>query len=99
MFFVPVEFFVTLLVSYLAVQIFFRTKKYAYGQLVPMFFIPLAPLMVILSSLFLDIPVGDNFRIGGYPWYMITGVALLSVYIFMINLRIVRQRFSEDDSD
>jgi glycerol-3-phosphate acyltransferase PlsY len=99
MFFIPVEFFTALVVSYLSVQLLFRKKKYAYGQLVPMFFIPLAPLFVILFSLFLDIQVGENLQIGGNPWYLITGVACLSVYILIINIRIVRQRLSRDSSE
>jgi len=96
MFFVPAEFFLALLISFSAVRLFLREKKYSVGQLTPMIFVPLAPILVILSSLFIDIKVGSDFMIGSYPWYVITGVIVLSFYIIMINIRIVADRFSKD---
>jgi glycerol-3-phosphate acyltransferase PlsY len=94
MFFVPFEFFSALLVSYIMVTLLFRRKQYPYGQIVPMFFIPLACLFVILSSIFLEFNPGGTFHIGGYPWYLVTGVLVLSLYITLINIRIVSGRFS-----
>jgi hypothetical protein len=95
MFFVPVEFFAALLVSYLLVQSLFSKKKYAFGQLVPMFFIPLAPLFVWLSSLFLNVQISGRISVGGHPWYVIAGVAFLSLYIVSINIRVVLARFQK----
>jgi glycerol-3-phosphate acyltransferase PlsY len=96
MFFIPVEFFCSLLFGYLMVQILFSKKSYAFGQLVPMFFVPAAPVFTLLSSLFLDTRLPGAIRLGGHPWYMIAGVTGLSAYIFLVNLRIVRARFSGD---
>lgn len=92
MFFVPLEFFCVLLISYLLVQSLFSKKKYAFGQLVPMFFVPLAPILVALSSLFLDLKLFNMIQVGGYPWYVTAGVAVLAIYIVIINFRIVRGR-------
>jgi glycerol-3-phosphate acyltransferase PlsY len=98
MFFVPVEFFLALLVSYIAVVLLFRKKQYAYGQIVPMFFVPLAPLFVLLSTLFVQLKLGGTFRVGGHPWYVVAGISLLSLYIVLINIRIVKGRFSGTNS-
>ena len=95
MFFIPIEFFTALLLGFLTVQLFFRGKKYPLGQVTPMVFIPLAPVLVFLSSLSMDIEITDNLRIGGHPWYVITGVIALSVYIIIVNIRIVLGRLSK----
>ncbi|HDR67862.1 MAG TPA: glycerol-3-phosphate acyltransferase [Bacteroidaceae bacterium] len=97
MFFVPAEFFLALLISFSVVRLFLSEKKYSVGQLTPMIFVPLAPVLVILNSLFVEIKVTSDFIIGNYPWYIITGVIVLSLYIFMINIRIVANRFSKDN--
>jgi len=99
MFFIPVEFLLTLLVCFGANRLLFRTRKYSVGQLVPMCFVPLAPLMTLVSALFVRIRITDGLIIGGYPWYLVAGVALLSVYLFIINLNIVRERFSKEGTD
>jgi glycerol-3-phosphate acyltransferase PlsY len=96
MFFIPVEFFLALLVSFLSVQLLFRRKRWAFGQLIPMFFIPLAPLFVVLSSLWLNMDLGGFFQLGGHPWYIILGVALMALYIFIINIRTVKGRLSQN---
>jgi glycerol-3-phosphate acyltransferase PlsY len=94
MFFIPVEFFCALLISYTATVLLFRNKKYAYGQIVPMLFVPMAPLFVLLSSLFVHLQLGGTIRVGGYPWYVVAGIALVSLYIFVINIRTVKGRLS-----
>lgn len=93
MFFIPVEFFTALLISYILVTLMFRKKQYPYGQIVPMFFVPLTILSVILSSLFFEVNPGGILHVGGYPWYVITGVIALSLYLTLINIRIVSGRF------
>lgn len=95
MFFIPVEFFVSLLLAFLTVQLLFRKKEYSVGQLTPMLFIPLAVLLVILSSLFLDTTLFSALKTGGHPWYVVTGVICLSAYIFLVNRRVVQSRLSE----
>jgi len=92
LFFVPVEFLATLIVSFLIVLKFYRKKKYSYGQITPMFFVAITPFFVLLSNLFFDKNPDTFICPGGHPWYVITGVASLSVYISMINLRIIRRR-------
>jgi len=99
MFFIPVEFTASLLVSFFAVVLFFRKEKYAYGQVIPILFVILAPVFTVLSNLFLDIHLGENLQIGGHPWYVVAGVIILSAYIALINMRIVRQRFEKEGQE
>ena len=97
MFFIPVEFLAALILAFLSVQLFFRRKKYAHGQLTPMFFIPLAVVLVIISSLLTDTRLVDGLKLGGHPWYVITGVVVMSIYIVLINIRVISVRFSGKD--
>jgi glycerol-3-phosphate acyltransferase PlsY len=99
MYFIPFEFFLAMVAGFAMVRLFFRGEKYAVGQLVPMFFVPMAPVLTLISALFIHMKISDHLVIGGYPWYLVAGVALLSVYIFTINLRIVRGRFSKGGTD
>lgn len=96
-FFIPVEFIASLLVGFFTVVLFFRKEKYAFGQMIPMFFVILAPLLTILSTLFLEIHLGEKLQIGGHSWYVVTGVIALSAYIGLINIRIVQQRFKKEN--
>jgi len=96
MFFIPVEFFFTLVVGTLVVRTFFGGKKYPFGQLVPMVFVPLAPLVTMFTSFFSGIRLGDRIRVGGHSWHLVAGITLLSVTIIIINIRIVLGRFSKN---
>jgi glycerol-3-phosphate acyltransferase PlsY len=96
MFFIPVEFFISLVLAFLAVLLFFRKQKYPLGQLTPMIFVPLAPVLVILSNLLPEMHLIGTLKPGGHPWYVITGIIALSAYIFIINIRLVLARFAKD---
>jgi acyl-phosphate glycerol 3-phosphate acyltransferase len=97
MFFVPLEFLAALILAFMTVQLFFHRKKYPHGQLTPMFFIPLANVLVILSSFLTDKDLPGSLKLGGHPWYVITGVIVLSVYIVLINIRVISVRFSGEN--
>jgi len=98
MFFIPVEFFVTLVIAFLVVQIFFRKKKYSIGMLTPMVFIPLAPILLILSNMLLDTHLFSIMKLGGHPWYVVAGVVAMSAYIFFVNRRVVSARITRDEA-
>ncbi len=98
MFFIPVEFFVTLVIALIVVQVFFRKKKYSLGMLTPMVFVPLAPILLILSNLFFDTRLFNTLKVGGYPWYVLVGVITMSAYIFSINRRVVVARVTRDEA-
>ncbi len=92
LFFIPVEFFIALFLSFLVVLLFFRNIKYSFGQITPMFFVFLAPVFVIFSSIFFNKHLFFYISIGGYPWYVITGIISLSLYLLIINIKIVLRR-------
>lgn len=96
MFFIPVEFLAALVISFITVMLFFRKKKYPLGQIVPMFFVPLSPVLVIIGNILYDNSISGALKPGGHPWYIIAGVISVSVFIFIANIRVVIDRFSKD---
>lgn len=94
MFFIPAEFFISLTFSFLVVRLFLRKKKYSVGQLTPMIFVPLSTAILLACNWFLNVRLFRNVSLGGHPWYIVAGIAFLSVYLFLINIRIVQQRFA-----
>jgi len=98
MFFIPVEFFVALVIAFLVVQVFFRKKKYSIGMLTPMVFVPLAPILLILSNMLLDTHLFNILKLGGHPWYVVAGVVAMSAYIFFVNRKVVTARITRDEA-
>jgi glycerol-3-phosphate acyltransferase PlsY len=97
LFFIPAEFFIALFVSFLVVLLFFRNTKYSFGQIIPMFFVFLASVLVIISStFFVEKHLFYSISIGGHPWYVITGIIALSLYLLIINIKIVLRRLSKE---
>ena len=98
MFFIPVEFFISLVLAFITVQVFFRKKKYSIGMLTPMVFVPLAPILLIISNMLLDTQLFNTLKLGGHPWYVLAGVIAMSAYIFFINRRVVSARITRDEA-
>jgi acyl phosphate:glycerol-3-phosphate acyltransferase len=97
MFFIPVEFLTALIIAFSTVELFLRKKKYAIGQLIPMIFVPLTPLLLILSNLLPGTYLFRRLKPMGHPWYVIAGIIALSAYVFFINIRLVLARFLKDN--
>jgi glycerol-3-phosphate acyltransferase PlsY len=99
MFFIPLEFFAALVIAFIIVQVFFRKKKYAVGQIIPMVFVPLTPVLVILGNLMHYTSLFGTLKAEEHPWYVVVGVITLSVYIVIVNGRTVAERFSKNKND
>lgn len=98
LYFIPVEFFISMLLGFTSSQIFFSRKKYSITQITPMIFVPLTPVITFLSSLLKPVKIFGNVTFGGYPWYMVTGIFSISLLIFFLNLGFVTRRISKDDT-
>jgi hypothetical protein len=59
-----------------------------------MFFVPMAPILLLASRLLPEIQLGNQVLIDQPPWYCIIGIFILSVYLIVINIRVVTGRFS-----
>ena len=95
MFFIPVEFFTSMLIGFIISQIFFRNMKYSIGQITPIIFVSLTPFLTLVVSFMLNIKISGNLSIGGYPWFIILGVFALTFVILLMNLHLFKGRLKE----
>ena len=95
-FFVPVEYLLSLLLGGLIVIKFFKGFSYKFGRWTPVMSVVLTPFVVLLSSHILDIRLFAHLSIGGHPWYVVVGTFGTSLFMFFMNLpfllRTVRER-------
>jgi glycerol-3-phosphate acyltransferase PlsY len=95
-FFVPVEYLLSLLLGGLIVIRFFKGLSYRFGRWTPVMSVVLTPFVVLIFSPILDIPLFAHLSIGGHPWYIVVGTFGTSLFMFCMNLpfllRTVRER-------
>lgn len=98
LYFIPVEFFISMLLGFLSSQFFFSKKKYSITQITPMIFVPLTPVITFFSSLLKPFTVMGNITFGGHRWYVVAGIFAISLLIFFLNMNFVSRRISKDDT-
>lgn len=95
-FFVPVEYLLSLLLGGLIVIKFFKGFSYKFGRWTPVMSVVLTPFVVLLFSNILDIRLFAHLSIGGHPWYVVVGTFGTAVFMLFMNLsfllRTVRER-------
>lgn len=95
-FFVPVEYLLSLLLGGLIVIRFFKGFSYRFGRWTPVMSVVLTPFVVLIFSPILDIPLFAHLSIGGHPWYVVVGTFGTSLFMFCMNLpfllRTMRER-------
>ena len=89
-YFVPVEFFLSLLAGFLFVQVFLRHAQYRFGQWTPIVFLAVTPVVTLAAGLLVDLPLAAGVRFGGKPWYVAVGVLALGLLILALNPRVAR---------
>jgi glycerol-3-phosphate acyltransferase PlsY len=95
LFFIPVEYLVSMLIGGTIVLLFFKKVQYKYGQWTPIMFVTLTPFMTLLTTLTLDIPLFAHISIGGHPWSIVAGSFVLSFTILGLNINFMRSRADE----
>jgi len=97
LYFIPIEFFVSMLLGFIATMVFFRKKTYRVGQITPMIFIPLTPVIILITSFSVKITIFGNLSFGGHEWFVLTGILAITLLIFFLNLSFVTRRISTGD--
>jgi glycerol-3-phosphate acyltransferase PlsY len=85
-FFVPVEYLLSLLLGGLIVIKFFKGFSYKFGRWTPVMSVVLTPFVVLIFSNILNIPLFAHLSIGGHPWYVVVGTFGTSLFMFCMNL-------------
>lgn len=90
--FVPIEFLISMLAGGLLALGFMRKKGNWLTQWTPIFFITLTPFLTLFLSLTVDIPIWKNISLGGHPWTVIAGCFALSLMMLGLNLRLLKAK-------
>ncbi len=99
-YFIPVEFFVSMLLGFFLAMAFFRKKEYILGQWTPILFLAVTPVITLVAALLVDIPLviwshGPVLRIGGKPWYLALLVLAMGLGILVLNPDIAMNKIRE----
>jgi acyl phosphate:glycerol-3-phosphate acyltransferase len=87
--FVPLEFLLSMLIGGLLALLFMRNKGLWMTQWAPIFFVTLTPFLNLAATLAFDIPVWKNISFGGHPWTVVAGCFVLSLMMMGLNMRLL----------
>jgi glycerol-3-phosphate acyltransferase PlsY len=94
-FFVPVEYLISLLLGGLFVIRFFKGFSYRFGRWTPIMSVVFTPFVTLLLNPLLRIPLFAHLSIGGHPWYVLVGVRATSLFMLAMNLPFLIQQVRE----
>jgi len=84
-FFVPAEYALALLLGILIAFTFMKNAEFKFGRWSVSFAAVLNPIIVLITSLTVNIPLFWHFSIGGHGWGIVVGAFLLLVELFWLN--------------
>lgn len=94
--FVPIEFLISMLVGGFLALGFMRNKGNWISQWTPIFFITLTPFLTLFFNLTVDIPIWKNISLGGHPWTVVAGCFALSVTMLGLNIHLLKSKATGD---
>ena len=95
LFFVPVEFLVSMFIGGLVVIFFFKKAKFKYGQWTPIMFVTLTPFLTLGLNSFVNIPLFAHISIGGHLPAVLGGAFAMSFLILFFNISFLGKRAEE----
>lgn len=92
LFFVPVEFIFSLLLSGAIVLIFFKHAAFKFGQKTPILFVTITPFLSLITAIFIDIPLFAHISIGGHLPATVIGNFAMSFLLLGMNLKLLQTK-------
>jgi hypothetical protein len=68
--------------------------RFRIGQGVPILFVSIIPFVTLILNFFVDLPLFADRSLGGHPWYVLTIIFILSLFIVGMNIRFVYGLFT-----
>lgn len=93
-FFLPVEYVVSLLLGGLIVIRFLRNMEYKFGRWTPILSVVICPFLTLALNYVVDVPLFAHLSIGGHPWYILVGAFGVSLFMLGMNVPFLLQRLS-----
>ena len=85
LFFVPVEFLASVLLSFGAVMGFRRRVRFPLGQWTPIMFVTITPFLTLALDRAVRVPLWGRASLGGHKWWEVAGVFVISFFILGMN--------------
>jgi len=95
LFFVPGEFILAAFAGWAIVEVIKKRFQVQISQWVPIMFVFLTPLLTTILNRVPPLQVFGTQLIGGHPFYFRLGIWFFSIFILLINLAFMRERFKE----
>jgi glycerol-3-phosphate acyltransferase PlsY len=92
--FIPVEYLVTMLVSGFLALGLFRHKGLWLTQWTPILFITLTPFVTLVVNLNVNLTIWKGISLGGHPWTVIAGCFALSLMMMGLNIRLLAAKMT-----
>lgn len=101
LFFIPIEFMLSVLLGALLVAFFIRKVKFRLTRWVPIVYSIITPFLTLAFNWVIDIRLFAHISIGGHPWYMLIGSFAISLSILAVNMSFVLKKTGvvEESSD
>lgn len=94
-FFVPVEYLVSLLLGGLFVIRFFKGFSYRFGRWTPIMSVVFTPFLTLALNPLIKIRLFAHLSIGGHPWYVLVGTLGTSLFMLFMNIPFLAQQLRE----
>jgi len=94
-FFLPVEYLVSLLLGGLIVIRFFKGMEYKFGRWTPIMSVVICPFLTLALNYSVHVPLFAHLSIGGHPWYVLVGAFGVSLFMLGANVPFLLERLSQ----
>jgi glycerol-3-phosphate acyltransferase PlsY len=95
LFFIPVELIASMLVGFALVLLFVRKVRFRIGRWTPMMFVTIVPFLTLILSLAVEVELFGPVSIGGHPWYVVTAIFVVSLFLLGMNWRLLAGTFGK----
>ena len=92
--FIPVEYLATMLVSGFLALGFFRHKGLWLTQWTPILFITLTPFVTLVVNRKVDLTIWKGITLGGHSWTVVAGCFVLSLMMMGLNIRLLAAKIT-----
>jgi glycerol-3-phosphate acyltransferase PlsY len=95
LFFIPVEFVLSVLLAFGGAMSFRRRVRFPLGQWTPILFVTIAPFITLALNRAVHLRLGRYWSIGGHPWHLLVALFATSIFILSMNLEFMKRRARE----
>ena len=94
--FIPVEFMASVLLGFGAAMGLKARVRFPMGQWTPILFVTLTPFLTLALN-WVRVPLWGRVSIGGHPWWVVVGTFVFSLFIMVMNRRLLSRKLDRSE--